>query len=149
MSNADNSNTGAAYGAFILCFSLGVMFIAYAYLKIAIFTSAGTAQFFESLGLPGAMAYVTIVAELFGGIALIAGFQTRLVTMALIPVLLVATWVHAGNGWVFSAEGGGWEYPVFLAAASVAQIFLGAGAFAFNSKFDDFVMARVFKGQLS
>ena len=93
------------------------------------------------------MAYATIVAEVLGGIALIAGFQTRLVSLALLPVLLGATWVHAGNGWVFNAEGGGWEYPVFLAAASIAQIFLGAGVFALNSKLDDLVTERVFKSQ--
>jgi putative oxidoreductase len=28
-------------------------------------------------------------------------------------------WVHSGNGWVFSASGGGWEYPLFLIIVSV------------------------------
>jgi len=139
-----NTQNGTAYGAFILRVSLGVMFIAHAYLKIAVFTPAGTAQFFESLGLPGVMAYVTIAAELIGGLALIAGFQTRIVSAALVPVLLGATWAHSGNGWLFTAEGGGWEYPLFLTTAAIAQVFLGAGAFALNSKIDDLVTDRVF-----
>jgi putative oxidoreductase len=47
-----------------------------------------------------------------------------------VPVLLGALSVHLGNGWVFSAEGGGWEYPAFLAVASVVQALLGDGAYA-------------------
>ena len=35
-----------------------------------------------------------------------------------IPILAGATWVHIGNGWVFSNANGGWEYPVFLIAGS-------------------------------
>ena len=27
--------------------------------------------------------------------------------------------MHSGNGWVFSAAGGGWEYPLFLIVVSV------------------------------
>ena len=69
-------------------------------------------------------------AELIGGVLLILGIQTRLVALALVPVLVGALWVHAGNGWVFSAEGGGWEYPVFLIAASAVQALLGDGALA-------------------
>lgn len=118
------------YAALTLRVSLGVMFVAHAWLKYSVFTLAGTAQFFESLGLPGFMAYLTFAAELGGGIALILGAYTSLVSLALIPVLLGATWAHAGNGWLFSNEGGGWEYPLFLAAAAVAQVFMGAGKFA-------------------
>ena len=121
----------APYAALILRVALGVMFLAHSlYLKVFVFTVAGTVGFFESLGLPGAFAYLTILAEIGGGLALILGFQVRLVAIALLPVLLGATWVHAGNGWVFSAEGGGWEYPVFLAVATVVQALLGAGAYA-------------------
>ncbi len=121
----------APYAALILRVALGVMFLAHSlYLKVFVFTVAGTVGFFESLGLPGAFAYLTILAEIGGGLALILGFQTRLVAVALLPVLLGATWVHSGNGWVFSAEGGGWEYPVFLAVATVVQALLGSGAYA-------------------
>jgi putative oxidoreductase len=50
--------------------------------------------------------------------------------LALIPILLGATWTHAGNGWLFSAEGGGWEYPLFLSVTAAVQALLGDGAFA-------------------
>ena len=124
----------APYAALILRVALGVMFLAHSlYLKVFVFTVAGTVGFFESLGLPAAFAYLTLLAEIGGGLALILGFQTRLVAVALLPVLLGATWVHSGNGWVFSAEGGGWEYPVFLIVATVVQALLGSGAYAVKS----------------
>jgi putative oxidoreductase len=61
---------------------------------------------------------------------LLLGVYTRVVAFALLPVLLGALWVHAGNGWLFSAPNGGWEYPAFLALVSVVVGLLGNGAFA-------------------
>ena len=90
-------------GIFLVRVSLGVMFVAHALLKLLVFTLPGTAAFFASLGLPGAVGYLVFIAELLGGLALIAGFYTRYVAIALFPVLLGATWVHLANGWVFSA----------------------------------------------
>jgi putative oxidoreductase len=121
----------APYGAFLLRVSLGVMFVAHGLiLKYFTFTLGGTAQFFESIGYPGFLAYVVFAAETLGGLALIAGIQTRLVSFALVPILIGAAMVHVPNGWVFSAQGGGWEYPLFLIVASIAQGLLGGGAFA-------------------
>ena len=109
----------APYAALVLRVSLGVMYIAHSLvLKHFMYTLPGTAQFFASIGLPAALAYLTFWGELVGGVALVAGIGTRIVALGLIPILLGATWVHAGNGWVFSAANGGWEYPVFLIAAS-------------------------------
>ena len=125
----------APYAALVLRVTLGVMFIAHSLiLKHFMYTLPGTAQFFESIGLPGVLAYLTFWAELLGGIALVAGFATRWVSLALIPILIGATWVHIGNGWVFSAANGGWEYPVFLIAASLVQALLGDGKYAFTLK---------------
>jgi putative oxidoreductase len=126
----------APYAALVLRVSLGVMYIAHSLvLKHVTFTLPGTAQFFESLGLPGALAYLTFWAELIGGVLLVAGVGTRVVALALIPILVGATWVHAGNGWVFSAANGGWEYPVFLIAASLVLALLGSGRFALGTKY--------------
>ena len=124
----NDSRTNAA--ALILRVSLGTMFIAHALLKYFVFTLPGTAQFFESLGLPGVLGYATFAAELVGGGLLILGVQTRVVALALVPVLLGATWVHAGNGWLFTSPKGGWEYPAFWTVALIVQALLGDGAFA-------------------
>ena len=123
----------ADYAALLLRVSLGIMFIAHGFvLKYLTFTLAGTAQFFESIGLPGFLAYLTFAAETLGGIALVLGFRTRLVALALLPILVGASWVHLGNGWVFSAANGGWEYPLFLIAVSLASALLGNGAYAID-----------------
>ena len=121
----------APYAALVLRVALGVMFLAHsAWLKLFVFTLPGTAQFFESLGLPAFSAYLVFFAEVAGGILLILGVKARIVALALVPVLLGATWVHAGNGWLFTNQGGGWEYPLFLTVAAVVQGLLGDGAHA-------------------
>lgn len=121
------------YGALLLRVSLGTMYIAHSLvLKWMTFGLAGTAQYFESLGLPAFLAYVTVFAELIGGVLLVLGIQSRWVALALLPVLVGAAWVHAGNGWVFSGQGGGWEYPLYLIVLSVAQALLGDGAHALS-----------------
>ncbi len=120
------------YGALVLRLALGTMYIAHALLKVFVFTLAGTAAFFAAQGFPAWTAYVVVAAEMLAGIALIAGFQVRLVALAGIPILLGALAVHLPNGWVFSAPNGGWEYPAFLIAASIVQALVGAGAYAVN-----------------
>ena len=119
--------------ALLLRLTLGTMFVAHGLLKYFVFTPAGTVMFFESLGLPGPLAYLTIAAEVLGGIALLAGYHTRLVASALVPVLLGAAWAHAGNGWLFSSPNGGWEYPVFMAFTAIAAALLGDGRYALRS----------------
>ena len=129
----------APYAATLLRISLGAMFIAHSLvLKHLTFTLPGTAQFFASLGLPAALAYATFWAELVGGVLLLAGIGSRWVALALIPVLAGAAWVHAGNGWVFTAPNGGWEYPVFLIAASLVQALLGDGRYALANRIPAF-----------
>src|SRR3712207_1360504 len=123
-------NRLALYGAFTLRAALGIMFIAHAYLKIAVFTVPGFAGFLGQVGYPAFLAWPIILAELIGGLAILTGFYARVVSVALLPVLPGAALIHAPNGWVFNAPNGGWEYPGFLAAAAVAHILIGDGAFA-------------------
>ena len=124
------NNQLTANGIALLRITLGIAAIAHGLLKVLVFTLPGTAGFFESLGLPGFLAYITAFVEIVGGLALVAGFQTRLVSLAMVPILLGAMWAHSGNGWVFSNQGGGWEYPLFWAVVLVVQAMLGSGAFA-------------------
>jgi putative oxidoreductase len=106
------------------------LFLAHAGLKIFVFTPAGTAQFFASLGLPGFLAYVTIGWELLGAAALILGVWPRLAALAMVPVILgTIVTVHGANGFWFNNPNGGWEYPAFWALTLVAVAALGDGAF--------------------
>ena len=123
--------THAAHAALVLRLAMGALFVAHALIKIFVMTPAGVAGYFGSLGLPAALAYLTIAAELLGGLALIAGFRTRLVSLALLPILLGATVLgHGGNGFSFSNAGGGWEYPLFWSIALIVQALLGGGTAA-------------------
>jgi putative oxidoreductase len=118
------------YGALILRLALGAMYLAHGLLKVFVFTLPGTAGFFAAQGFPAWTAYLVVVAEILAGVALIAGFQVRLVALAGLPILFGALAVHLPNGWVFSAPNGGWEYPAFLIVASIVQALVGAGAYA-------------------
>jgi putative oxidoreductase len=123
----------AAYGAFVLRVSLGVLALAHGLLKVFVFTIPGTVGFFESIGYPGYFAYLVIVGEIVGGLALITGAYARLAAVALIPIMIGATLQHVPNGWVFSAENGGWEFPAFWTVALLAQVLIGPGAFAIKA----------------
>ncbi|WP_447927681.1 MULTISPECIES: DoxX family protein [unclassified Vreelandella] len=122
------------YAITLLRVSLGVMALAHGLLKLLVFTLPGTVGYFESLGLPGFLAYLTIAGEIGGGLALILGIYTRWVSLAMIPLLLGAASVHLGNGWMFSNEGGGWEFPIFWAVALLVQAGLGGGRFSLTER---------------
>jgi putative oxidoreductase len=125
----------APYAITLLRISLGLLFLAHGLLKVFTFTLPGTAQFFESIGLPGFMAYIVAPMQILGGVLLIAGLYTRWVALALFPILLVATFTHLSSGWLFTNEGGGWEFPAFFAIATLVQFLLGDGAYALSARF--------------
>jgi len=123
--------TDADLAAFILRVTMGILFILHGGLKIFVFTPAGTAAFFESLGFAGFLAYPIIAIEVLGGIALVLGVWTRWVSLALMPVMLGTIYApHGAAGFFFSNPGGGWEYPAFWTVALVVQALLGDGAYA-------------------
>ena len=124
--NTSTSN----HGAFLTRVTLGSILLAHGALKIFVFTMPGTVGFFESLGLPAILAYLTTFGEVFGGAALILGLYPRLVSLLSLPILVGATWVHMSNGWVFSNTGGGWEFPVLLIILAIVISIQGGGSFA-------------------
>ncbi|PKP80069.1 MAG: LysR family transcriptional regulator [Alphaproteobacteria bacterium HGW-Alphaproteobacteria-2] len=125
----------AALAALVLRVSMGALFLAHGGIKLLVFTPAGTAGFFESIGVPGALAWPVILAELAGGLALILGFQTRLVALAFVPLMLGTIYTpHGAAGFLFSNPGGGWEFPAFWTVALVVQALLGDGALALDRR---------------
>jgi putative oxidoreductase len=136
----------APYAALVLRVTLGALFLAHASLKLFVFTPAGTAKFFGSLGMPGELAYLVIAVEVLSGIALILGVWSRYAALAGIPILLGAIFtVHGAAGFFFTNPKGGWEFPAFWAIALVAQALLGDGAYALRPSRD----AETVSGQLS
>ncbi len=121
--------------ALILRLVLGTVLIAHSlYLKAMVFGLAGTAQFFASIGLWSWLAYVVFAVEALGGVFLLLGVQTRWTALAMVPVLLGATWAHLGSGWLFTNTGGGYEYPLVLTLLAVVQFYLGGGRFALTKE---------------
>ena len=127
MSNTTSNSYASTWGLSLLRIHFGVILLAHGWLKISVFTIAGTVGYFASLGLPSIVAYLTIFGEIAAGVALIAGIQTRLASILSVPILLGATFVHLGNGWLFSAEGGGWEFPASLTVIAIAIALMGSG----------------------
>ena len=121
----------APYAALLLRVSLGVMLLAHGLiLKVFTFTVPGTVGYFQSIGYPGFFAYLVILGEILGGIALILGVWTRAVALLMVPILIGATLQHVPNGWAFSAAKGGWEFPAFWTVTLFVQALLGDGAYA-------------------
>lgn len=124
-------NRTAPYAALIMRIALGILFLAHFGLKFFVFTPAGTAEFFASLGLPGGLAYIIMAIELVGAIALILGIYARVVAVVLIPVLLGAIFtVHGPAGFFFTNPNGGWEFPAFWTVGLVALALTGDGKYA-------------------
>lgn len=130
-----NSQSASAVGTALLRTTLGVIFLAHGpYLKLGIFGLDGSIGFFQSLGLPAIAAYLTIAGETLGGLALLAGVLVRPAALGLALISFGSIIAHAGNGWLFSAAGGGWEYPAFLGIACLVIAVQGAGRFAISRR---------------
>lgn len=125
----------APYAATLLRLALGVLFLIHALTKLLVFTPAGTAAFFESLGLPGVLGYLTIAVELTISAALLLGIYARWIGLLGVPLLLgTIVTVHGANGFSFANAGGGWEYPAFWALALVVLFLLGDGRWTLRSR---------------
>lgn len=121
----------APYAILALRLTTGALFLVHGLIKLFVFTPAGTAGYFQSIGLPGALGYLTMAAEIAGGLALILGIKVRLVSLALVPILLGAAFFgHGGFGFNWSNPNGGWEYPVMWAIVQATIAMLGDGAYA-------------------
>jgi putative oxidoreductase len=88
---------------------------------------AGTGQFFETkLGLPASMALVIGLVEFFGGLALAAGFATRVAAGLIAGMMVVAVLkVHLPNGYFWTD--GGFEYPLLWGLLALSYVIRGGG----------------------
>lgn len=130
-----DERTTTPYAAFLLRVSMGVMLLAHGLLlKVMTFGLSGTMGFFGSIGYPPMLGAVVAIAEIAAGLALLAGVSVRLASLLMVPIMIGATIQHIPAGWLFSARGGGWEFPAFWTVALLVQAGLGAGAFALDVK---------------
>jgi putative oxidoreductase len=130
-----DETTTTPYAALLLRVSMGVLLLAHGLLlKVMTFGIAGTMGFFGSIGYPPVFGAIVAFAEIAAGIALILGVWVRTVSLLLLPIMIGATIQHLPNGWVFSARGGGWEFPAFWTVLLLVQAGLGAGAHALDPR---------------
>jgi len=128
-----DAKTTTPYAALLLRVSLGVLFLAHgALLKLGTFGLAGTMGYFASIGYPPIFGAIVAFAEVGAGIALIAGVWVRAVSLLALPILLGAVVQHLPAGWVFTSQGGGFEFPLLWTVLLLVQAGLGAGAHALN-----------------
>lgn len=112
-------------GLFIIRFTVGMIFLLHGFDKFQ--SGLGNiAGWFESVGLPGFLAYVIAVIELLGGLALIAGIGVRVVSILFALTMLGAIFtVKLSAGFL-----GGYELDVILLAASVQLALTGSNYLA-------------------
>ncbi|WP_338811340.1 DoxX family protein (plasmid) [Agrobacterium leguminum] len=121
----------APYAVFLMRLTNGVLLLLHAGLKVFVFTPAGSAAWFGSIGLPPALAYIAITWEIATGVALILGLWPRIVAVAATFTILgglVA--VHWAAGFFFNNPNGGWEFPAYWIIMLLMITLLGDGAFA-------------------
>jgi len=121
-------------GLLLLRLFIGCGIAAHGAQKLGLIGGGGISQFvgfLESLHVPHPllMAYLAAGSEFLGGLALAAGFLTRLSwippTIAMAVAIIT---VHLHHG--YFAQGGGFEYPLNLAAVFVGLGIIGAGRFS-------------------
>lgn len=111
----------------LLRVTLGGVFLFHGIQKITVFGVEGLSGFLGSLGvpLPTLFAYLVMGTETLGGLLLLLGLLTRLVSVPLAVTMVVACLTaHWG---AFDAAAGGMEYPLTLIAVLVALALLGPG----------------------
>lgn len=129
--------TGEDWSSLILRLTLGVVMVPHGAQKLFGWFGgggvSGTAGFFESVGIPGALVYLVILAEFFGGLALIVGLLSRVWAVAIAAVMMGAIFtVHASNGffmnWFGNQTGEGFEFHLVAIAIALALAIRGSGA---------------------
>jgi len=100
---------------------------------------AGTMDYFTgTVGLPWLIAFLVIMIEFFGSLALIAGIGTRLVAL-LFTILLIGIILstHAQFGffmnWFGTQKGEGYEYFILALGLSSLLMISGAGKYSLDS----------------
>lgn len=120
------------YGALMLRVVLGAIYIAHAYLVLGVMGVAKFVEYQRSLHvpLPEIGVWYVVVAHGLGGIMLILGIMVRSAALANIPAMAGALWfVHLQQGFFIWGSKYGYEYPLVLLGATIAQALMGAGAF--------------------
>jgi putative oxidoreductase len=160
VTNGFNASRFGRWAVVPLRLIVGYGFIAHGYAKV-INGPGGFAAALHSLGVPAPhlMAWVTIVCELVGGLAVLVGAYIPLISLPLSAILLVAAiTVHLPNGFssiklrAVTAAGPqfgppGYETNLLYLAALATLVLAGSGPFALDSWLASFRRSQRLKSQ--
>lgn len=112
---------------------VGAIFVAHGAQKLFTYGLTGTTGAFGQMGIPlaGIAAPLITFLEFFGGLALIAGFLTRFVSLGLVFNMIGAiAFVHISSGFFMPK---GYEFALVLLAGSLALAIAGGGSRSLDS----------------
>lgn len=122
-------------GSLILRVMFGLTFFIHGLVKFQGGIS-NLAGFFESLGIPGFMAYVVAIIELVGGVAIIFGLGIRVVSILLALIMVGAIFtVKLSAGFLGNGQSAGYELDLLLLAISMYFIFANKSKYSLDQKF--------------
>jgi putative oxidoreductase len=129
--------TDDGWAGFILRVTLGLVMFPHGAQKLlgwfGGFGFDGTMGFFtQKMGLPWLIAFLIIIGESFGSVALLAGFLTRFTAASLTIIMLGAiSLVHLPHGffmnWSGQQQGEGFEYHLLVIGIAAALLVTGGG----------------------
>lgn len=126
--------TSDSWSPLVLRVALGGVMLVHGLQKLGVLEGGsidGTVQFMGSLGVPALIAYLVILSESVGSLALILGFATRFSAAACAVIMLGAIFlVHWPNG--FSMGNGGYEFHLVALGAAVALALAGGGKWSLD-----------------
>lgn len=113
-------------GALVLRLALGAIMVAYGYQKLiphgALYNFT---HLVAHLGLPAGLGYVVAFLEFFGGILLIVGLFTRVVSLLMVVEMAVAIDKVFPHGSLVG--GNSFDLPLACAAIALMLVFTGPG----------------------
>lgn len=120
-------------GATILRVVLGATFLIHGAAKFQ-GGIENTVGFFESIGLPGFTAYLVAIIELVGGLAMLLGVGTRIISILFAIVLAVAiVKVKMAGGFLGNGQMAGFELDLALLAISIYLAMTNKSLFALDN----------------
>lgn len=96
---------------------------------------SNTVGFFDSLGIPGFLAYPVAIIELVGGIALVLGIGTKVIGLLFALIMIGAIFTaKLPLGFLGNGQMAGYELDLVLMAMSIYFVFAEKAALSLDNK---------------
>lgn len=116
--------------ALMLRIAIGGLFIIHGYPKLGAQQRKQGGEWLKGMGVPGGFALFAGVAEFFGGIAILLGIFTSIISVLFALWMLSTTWLAVAK--MKKKFVGGYELDIILLLASLALAATGGGIFSID-----------------